>query len=84
MIKPILNTVFNIMCTSDDPLQTKSNIETMLEDNNDEEEVDDTENLFTNSTQVTLCAIFFLQNAKIILFSRYLIIVLSIFQQKNS
>ena len=61
MIKPIVSAVFTIMCKSDDPLQTKSNIETMLEDGeNEEEDVDDTENLFTNSTQVLdYCALYF-------------------------
>ncbi len=61
MIKPIVSAVFIIMCKSDDPLQTKSNIETMLEDGeHEEEDVDDTENLFTNSTQVLdYCALYF-------------------------
>ncbi len=54
MIKPIVSAVFSIMCKSDDPLQTKSNIETMLEEDDDDEHVDDTENLFTNSTQVKI------------------------------
>lgn len=54
MVRPIVSSIFEIMCKSDHPLHTKSNIEAMLEDmgNNDEEEVDDTENLFTNATQV--------------------------------
>lgn len=65
MIRPIVSAVFQIMCKSEHPLQTKSNIETMLEDMNnnddkDEEEVDDTENLFTNATQVLdYCALYF-------------------------
>lgn len=50
------------MCLSDDPLQTKSNVEVdILEDENtDEELVDDTENLFTSATQVLdYCALYF-------------------------
>jgi len=50
------------MCTSEHPLQTKSRIETMLEDVDDETEpeIDDTENLFTNATQVLdFCALYF-------------------------
>lgn len=54
MIRPIVSAVFTIMCKSEHPLQTKSNIETMLEDiDADDEDVDDTENLFTNATQVS-------------------------------
>lgn len=62
LLRPIISSVFTIMCKSEHPLQTKSNIETMLEDmnNNDDEEVDDTENLFTNATQVLdYCALYF-------------------------
>lgn len=62
MIRPIVDAVFTIMCTSEHPLQTKSNIETMLEDMDDETETecDDTENLFTNATQVLdYCALYF-------------------------
>lgn len=62
MVRPIVSSIFEIMCKSEHPLQTKSNIEAMLEDmgNNDEEEVDDTENLFTNATQVLdYCALYF-------------------------
>ena len=62
MIKPIVNSIFTIMCLSEDPLQTKSNVEVdLLEDeDNDEEHIDDTENLFTSATQVLdYCALYF-------------------------
>jgi hypothetical protein len=44
------------MCLSEDPLQTRSNVEVdILEDeDNEDENVDDTENLFTSATQVIL------------------------------
>lgn len=62
MIRPIVSSIYSIMCKSDHPLQTKSHIETMLEDvnNNEDDEIDDTENLFTNATQVLdFCALYF-------------------------
>ncbi len=62
MIRPIVNAVFGIMCLSDHPLQTKNNVEVdILEDEEENEEiVDDTENLFTSSTQVLdYCALYF-------------------------
>jgi hypothetical protein len=62
MMRPIVGAVYAIMCRSEHPLQTKSRIETMLEDVGEggEEEVDDTENLFTNATQVLdYCALYF-------------------------
>ena len=56
MIKPIVHSIFTIMCLSEDPLQTRSNVEVdILEDeDNEDENVDDTENLFTSATQVIL------------------------------
>ena len=62
MIRPIVSSIFTIMCSSEHPLQIKSSIETMLEDLDDESEpeIDDTENLFTNATQVLdYCALYF-------------------------
>jgi hypothetical protein len=56
MIRPIINSVFSIMCVSKDPLQTKSDIEIDLLDGDvdDKEEapVDELENVFTGATQV--------------------------------
>ncbi|CAF0848327.1 unnamed protein product [Brachionus calyciflorus] len=61
MIRPIVNAVFAIMCQSNDPLQTKSDIEIdMLDDGDEKEIVDDTENIFTAATQVLdYCALYF-------------------------
>ena len=58
MIRPIINSVFNIMCMSKDPLQTKSNVEIDLLDSDTDESgevnVDESENIFTAATQVNL------------------------------
>ncbi len=54
MIRPIVTSVFALMCTSSDPLQTKSDTQVDLvnDDENDENHVDETENLFTAATEV--------------------------------
>lgn len=59
MIRPIVNTVFTIMCNSSDPLQTKSDIEIDMLDDGEEKTIDDTENIFTAATQVLdFCALY--------------------------
>ena len=65
MIQPIVNAIFMTMCQSSDPLQTKSDLEVQMLDEDDEENpdekfVDDVENLFTAATQVLdYCALYF-------------------------
>ena len=50
-MRPIVRTIFSIMCHSNAPLQTKSDME--VEDENDHDDSGaDTENLFTCATQV--------------------------------
>jgi hypothetical protein len=56
MMRPIVNTIFTIMCHSNAPLQTKTDME--VEDENDDND-GETENLFTCATQV-LSFFFFL------------------------
>lgn len=59
MIRPIVSSVFTIMCQSSDPLQTKSDIEIDMLDDGEEKGVDDTENIFTAATQVLdFCALY--------------------------
>jgi len=45
-MRPIVNTVFTLMCHTNTPLQTKSDME--IEEDDDEE----TENMFTCASQV--------------------------------
>ena len=60
MLRPIVSTVFSVMCQSEQPLQTKSNVEIELLGEGIDENVDDTENLFTAATQVLdYCALYF-------------------------
>jgi hypothetical protein len=60
MIRPIINTVFLIMCQSSDPLQTKSDNDIDLADEPEEAHFDETENLFTSATHVLdYCALYF-------------------------
>lgn len=52
MMRPIVSTIFTIMCHSNAPLQTKSDMET--EDDEENGGDLDTENLFTCATQVKI------------------------------
>lgn len=60
MIKPIVNAAFMIMCHSNDPLHTKCNInlELLEDEKTDEEDVDDSENMFSAASQVTNSSVF--------------------------
>jgi hypothetical protein len=46
-MRPIVNTVFTLMCHTNAPLQTKSDMEI------DEDDDEETENMFTCASQVT-------------------------------
>lgn len=64
MIRPIVNTVFTLMCQSKDPLLTKTDDEVALldGDTDDQEEgsTEEAENLFTAATNVLdYCALYF-------------------------
>ena len=59
MMRPIVSSIFTVMCNSNAPLQTKSDME--IQDGDDRSDDVDTENLFTCATQVRNEKIFYLQ-----------------------
>jgi hypothetical protein len=52
MMRPIVSTIFTVMCHSNAPLQTKSDMEIQEDFGDDAANDADTENLFTCATQV--------------------------------